>query len=607
MNKGVKKNNKTLVKKKPFLVTRTEFFLEHFKLFWKKYWIGSLVILLATFIFFWPIIIRSSSYSEGGDAMFNAWTLARNHHCILREGCPNYTDANIYFPHKDTMLYSETQLSAGVLTLPLYFINHNPLFAYNIMTITSFFLSGWFMYLLAKRLSKGNEIFSVLAGLVFEFAPLKIAATSHLQNLSIFYLPLAFLLAIKFLDSKSRKYLIALFITLTLQFYASWYQMAFVLMAFGVLLVCALIFRIVSPKNVLLLALTVVLATAVTLPLAKEYTRFSKANQASFSIEDQATYSASLADYAIPNKGTIIGKLYYNLRPQAKVNSYNPDSYSYHGMVLYVVAVGVLAVSFIRRKKGAEEAQNYKMVMTFVTIGILGFIVSLGPLLKFKGSLLYAASEGIKFAIPLPYLLVNKLLPQLGFIRAIGRASVLCLFALCSVLALAPHVVSRDILKGKMRYGVVAAIVILVFIELLPIHMVSTTSSKYSNNLSIPAVYRLIKADKKIDNIVILNADKDYPGATIPLARAEWVLWAGYHNKKIFNGYSGYTPKEYFSEYDDFVDFQKDDVSKMTGMGLRYVLVDKLLSSSKPQLNTSVSKILKQKVYEDSRYALYGL
>ena len=59
-------------------------------------------------------------YSEGGDAMFNAWAIARNQHCILREACPSYVNANIYFPHKDTMLYSESQLSAGFLTYPFF-------------------------------------------------------------------------------------------------------------------------------------------------------------------------------------------------------------------------------------------------------------------------------------------------------------------------------------------------------------------------------------------------------------------------------------------------------------------------------------------------------
>src|SRR3954465_10887800 len=90
------------------------------QVFFRRTWVGLLVITLATVIFFAPLIVQISSYSEGGDAMFNAWTLARDQHCILHEGCSHYSDGNIYFPNKDSMLYSETQLSAGLLTLPLH-------------------------------------------------------------------------------------------------------------------------------------------------------------------------------------------------------------------------------------------------------------------------------------------------------------------------------------------------------------------------------------------------------------------------------------------------------------------------------------------------------
>src|SRR5690349_20807186 len=103
--------------------------------FFRAHWVGLLITLAAALIFFWPIVTRISSYSDGGDMMFNAWTLARDHHCLMRDGCQSLSDGNIFFPHKGTMLYSEMQLSAGVLTLPLYWINQNPLFAYNVWTI----------------------------------------------------------------------------------------------------------------------------------------------------------------------------------------------------------------------------------------------------------------------------------------------------------------------------------------------------------------------------------------------------------------------------------------------------------------------------------------
>ena len=574
----------------------------------KSHWIGTLLILAATLVFFWPLIMHVGTYSEGGDAMFNAWTLSRDQHCILRQDCPQYSNANIYFPHKDTMLYSETQLSAGLLTMPLYWINQNPIFSYNVFTILSFFLGGWFMYLLAKYLSRGNELYSVLAGLIFEFAPFKMAAISHLQNLSIFYLPLAALLIFKYVERPKRRYLGFLFIALALQFYASWYQMVFVLITLGVLLGGMLVFRIVRWRLVAALGLVTLLAMISTLPLAKAYVKFSKDNQATFDIRQQITYSSSLADYIKPNAGTLLGKEYYKLRPHAQVNSFNPDSYSYHGLVLYAVAICLTTIAFRRRKDGREGRRKYRLILTFVAMGIVGFIISLGPVLKLKGSYSYAdLSNGFNLVIPLPYIFVDKFLPQLSFIRAIGRASVILLFALCCMLALFPLYAKKE--KFYQKHGRLIAFVVsaLVLIEILPVHLAPMTKSAYSYDYTIPKVYVFIKSHQEINDIIVLSADKDYPGATIPVARAEQVLWAGYDNRNVFNGYSGYTPPEYFGQYADFVDFHQDDVAKMKALHLRYVLVDKLLSSSNPQLVKNVSAALPHKVYEDGRYALFKI
>lgn len=578
--------------------------------FARRHWVGTVVILAATLLFFWPVVTRLDSYSEGGDAMFNAWTLSRNHHCIMRDNCEQYTDGNIYFPHQDSMLYSETQTSAGLLTLPLYWLNDNPIFSYNVWTIASFFLSGWFMYFLARYISRGNVLFAVLAGLIFAFAPFKIAAISHLQNLSIFYLPLALLLILKFWETSHRRYLVGLLPVLTLQFYASWYQMAFVLIALGVLLVGAKLVKLINWRQLAAVGAVTALAVMATLPLALEYMRFSKANDASFSIGEQIKYSSSVADYVLPDGLTALAKMYHAAFPQAHYGSYNLDSTSFHGYVLYAVAIGlaIAAYRLYRSKKAGAMSDANKWVVVFLLIALVGFVVSLGPLLKIFGAYTYGTlPDGSQAVVPAPWILVDKFLPQLTFIRALGRASVLVLLALCCLLALLPRYAEALRIKPLHKKILFGAITVAVIVELLPIRTAPMVSHSFAYNLQVPAVYKFIKGRPEIDKFVILNADRDYPGATIPFARAEWVLWAGYHNKYIFNGYSGYTPPKYFEQYDDFVDFKSDDIPKMKQLGLRYVLVDKQLSSSKPQLIKAVRAALPDRVYSDDRYELFRL
>lgn len=574
-----------------------------------KYWIGTVLILLATLIFFWPIATKISSYSEGGDAMFNAWTLARNHHCILKEGCESYIQGNIFFPHKDSMLFSETQLSTGLLTLPLHFINDNPIFAYNVAMVGSFFLMGWFMYLLAKRLSKNHEVISIVAALIFEFAPFRMPAIQHLQNISIFYLPLAFLLIFKFLDKKQWKYLLGLLLVLVLQFYASWYQMVFVGIAVGILLVGLLAFKLERLKEVALIGLVVALAALSTYPLAKSYMEFSKSSNATFSLASQATYSSSVIDYFTPESGTILGKVVHKISPSTHTASYNTDSVSFFGVGLVSLCAFVITMAYKNRRRGAQAMRRFKMILIFSVIGITGFIMSFGPLLKIRKSFSYdLAMDGLTYVIPMPYILVDKFVPQLSFIRALGRADVLLLFAMCCLLAFVPFYAEKIKLYVNHRKLISVLVIGLLIIELMPFHQLVLRNTSYNHNMSVPPVYKFIKNDRNINNIIILSSDWDYPGSEgLPTKLPEQVLWAGYHNKNIFNGYSGYLPPSYYPDFYDFVDFQQNDIPKLKKYDLRYVMVDKQLSTSNPQLAVQVSSILgsNNKVYEDKRFAIF--
>jgi hypothetical protein len=541
--------------------------------------------------------------------MFNAWTLARNQHCVMRQGCPSYSNGNIFFPHKNSMLYSETQTSTGILSLPLYFINQNPIFSYNVCMILSFFLMGFFMYLLAKYLSGGNEFISISAGLLFEFSPFRMAAISHLQNSSIFYLPLAVLLMLKFLETGARKrmYLVGFFITLVLQFYASWYQMVFVLITLGLLLAGMGIFKLATLRRIGVVFAVICLALIATLPLAKAYTNFSKTNKASFSIESQAKYSSSLLDFGTPIKGTLIGNIFYKIKPRAHLNSYDSDSYSYYGLALYAAAGAALVAAYRTRKKGPEARRAYALLFTLAAIGLVGIIISLGPLLKIREATAYQFSgEGLKYAIALPYILVDKFLPQLSFMRALGRAGVLLLFALCCMLAFAPAVARKVQVYTHHKRLINGVFIGLLVFELFPFHLVPMSPHAYSYHLSVPPVYKLIKDDKRIDNIIVLAADFDYPKAGIPIELPEITLWAGYDNKNTFNGYSGYLPPDYYPRYWNYLDFGAEDIAVLKKDNLHYVMVDKQLSTGNPNLASQVINTLGKShvVYQDKRYVL---
>jgi hypothetical protein len=355
--------------------------------------------------------------------------------------------------------------------------------------------------------------------------------------------------------------------------------------------------------------LVTALAAISTLPLATGYMRFSKENKASFSIASQADYSSSAVDYITPDHGTLLGKAYHLISPSSHTGSYNPDSSSYYGIGLILTGVGVIAVAQFTRKRNKLANREFRYMIILALIGLAGFIMSFGPLLKIRNSYSYNfAGDGLSSVIPMPYLLVDKVLPQLSFLRALGRSGVLILFVLCSLLAFAPMYAKKVKFYKRHSRAINIAFLALIFIELVPLHQVPMRDTSYSYNMSIPAVYKYIKANKDVDNIIILSGDWDYPGAGgVPVKLPEQVLWSGYHNKNIFDGYSGYLPPDYYPDFYNYVDFKQDDVARLKKQDLRYVMVDKLLSQSRPQLKGDVSRILGKdhKVYEDSRFVLY--
>ena len=567
------------------------------------------VIIVFVCFFFTPLIIRADSYSPGGDAMFNAWTISRNQNCILGDSCQKYSDANIYYPNKNTMLYSEAQLSPSIVTLPLRLITDNPILIYNFITIISVCFSAIAMYLLAKKISGNNEAVSILSGLFFAFAPFKIGAIWHLQNLSIFCLPLAILFIINYIEDKKRKNLLWIFMALLYSFFASWVQMVIILMGTLTFLIVFYICKKELRKQIRSVFIVVALSVICTIPLALQYVNFSKQNNAKFPLSDQVLYSSSVADYFIPHEGTVVGTIYYLIRKNAQVNSFNLDGSSYYGLSLFLAGFIVVFISLLSKRSFSKNKVDKTLVLSLVCIALLGLIFSLGPYLKLKAGYSYSFSGFSNIKIHMPYYLVDVMFPQLAFVRAVGRYGALLLFAICSLFALLPKALDLKGLDAFKRRTFIALISAFAVIELMPVGQLPMSKLKENYGLKTPTVYEYIKKEKSINDIVILRGDDDYVGAQLPVARAEDVLWSGYHNRNIFNGYSGYEPKNFMLQYINFINYNKNTKAYLAKEKLKYIIVDKKLSgpkSKKPKLLEDISKD-NIKIFEDSRYVLFKI
>ena len=126
---------------------------------------------------------------DDGDPLLNAWTLAWVAHQLPRAPARLF-DANIFYPERKTLAFTETLLLPGVVAAPLHWVGVAPLLVHNLVLLSGFVVSGAGTALLVRSLT-GNVAAAILAGIVFAFIPYRIDHLPHLQLQQTQCLPLA--------------------------------------------------------------------------------------------------------------------------------------------------------------------------------------------------------------------------------------------------------------------------------------------------------------------------------------------------------------------------------------------------------------------------------
>ena len=99
----------------------------------------------------WPLATAPGTLSrnDNGDALLNEWILAWVAHQLPRAPARLF-DANIFYPARDTLAYSEPLIVQGVMTLPIRVLGGSPVLAYNLVLIAGYALTAWAGYLLVR-------------------------------------------------------------------------------------------------------------------------------------------------------------------------------------------------------------------------------------------------------------------------------------------------------------------------------------------------------------------------------------------------------------------------------------------------------------------------
>jgi hypothetical protein len=433
------------------------------------------------------------SVPDLGDPLFSMWRIGWVLHQL--QGDPrSLFDANIFHPEPLTLTYSDSMLLTSALAAPLLAVGVAPAITYNVLMVSSFFLSAMATYLLVVRLT-GSARAAFIAGLFYGFHPFRFEHYSHLELQTTHWMPLALLALHRFADTRRMRDALLVAGCVVAQLYSSMYYGVFfpfyVTAVFGALIVLARlpVRRLIAP-----LAVAGVLAAALAVPLARPYVaaQAAKGDRPLFEVE---AYSALASDY---------------LR-------------AHHRSALYGNVM-------LERLHGERALFPGFAVMI---LALLALVPPLGPIrVAYLAGLLLAFDMSMGFNGGMYQYLYDWFSPVRGM-RVPARASIIVGISLAVLAAFSVRSLLARVRTERARTLVFSLVVLAFLVDLRPILELEPVWP------TPPATYATIAGR---DDVVLAEFPFSINGSIDALPQMYFSIW---HGRAMINGYSGFFPASY--------------------------------------------------------------
>jgi hypothetical protein len=471
-----------------------------------------------------------------GDPLLNVWTLAWDSH-ILAKAPLKLFQANIFYPARNSLAFSEHMISSALIALPFNLWLENPIVGLNIVFLFSIAVAGFGGFLLVKHYT-GDDFAAFIAGLIFAFGLFKFSHIGHLQIMAAEWIPFILLFADKFIQQKNWTNLLLFTGFYLLEALACWYY------AIQLSLIIAIYFAYYFLRRQIKLnlsTLTYLLASlmivgAVMAVFAKPYLDVQNYNpNFKRSLEETIYYSAGFRSYlTAPPNSFAYGKLTSSLdNTRAPV-----ENRLFPGLLTILFAF--YAFADVLRKKMPEKLSQAS-VFYLITV-VLSILLSFGPYRFF--------SNGVK--IPLPYLWLYYHYPAFKAMRVPARFGIIAGFALSVLAGIGIYCFKLRLQKTNFRKSFLRLIYLVVLgLFVLDLAAIPIPVAKIAAGNSIPPVYKWLRKQKK--DLVVLelpfvrfNNNSEVSNESL-IRETLYVYYSSYHWKRLVNGYSGYFPESYIA------------------------------------------------------------
>ena len=468
-------------------------------------------------------------FGTNADGMFSLWNVSWVARSVFEDPA-NVFNANIFYPDRNSLAYSEPNLVAGVIGAPVWKLTGNPYATLNFVIIFAFAAAWYFTWLLVRHLTDSSEA-GLVAGVLFAFCPYVFAHTAHIQLMLTAGIPAAMLALHRLADQPSIRRGIVLGLAILVQGLACAYYGIFLVLLVGY----AIVFLSVSrglwrvASWWMALGLAVGLAVGGTLPFLSH---FSGIRDEGFgrTLHESAAFSANAASYLASSAYAHA----WLLRRIASWPAWREVMFPGFLSLSLALAGGVLSVAGARVSGARRERET---VLLYGTAGILACWASFGP----AGGLY-------------PWLFE---LPFFTFLRAPARFAIVVVLALAVVGSLATQRLLHA--AGTHRQWIAAALTFLALAEL-------ATAMPWERAVRVPLAYQSLA---------------HMPSAPIaefpfyskrPYMHSQYMLYSTSHWMPLLNGYSDHLPARFRENALNLESFPSDrSFATLQGLGARYV------------------------------------
>jgi hypothetical protein len=140
-------------------------------------------------VFTLPVIfhLTNAGRLDTNDGRWSIWVVSWVAHALTTDPAQLF-HANIFYPHPNALAFSEGNIVAGLIGVPVWLLTKNPYTTHNFVFLCAFALSFIATYYLVRHLT-GDRRAAIIAGIMFAYCPFAFARQAHIQLLMIGFLP----------------------------------------------------------------------------------------------------------------------------------------------------------------------------------------------------------------------------------------------------------------------------------------------------------------------------------------------------------------------------------------------------------------------------------